>query len=141
MANQVRKPKVEIATIDCSLITIETADGEFGFDTANQIQVEPQIDEQESVTLVVKGILRAQKPVMSTITRNTIKITNNLFNPELVLILQGGHVQLALSDVRGLFGRAYLERVDRCGNRIDTRTNDVHFRLFARRDKIIRTLL
>ena len=44
MAKQVKKPKAEIATIDCSLVTIETATGEFGFDTANQIGVEPQIE-------------------------------------------------------------------------------------------------
>ena len=40
MGKQVRKSKEEIATIDCSLVTIETAEGEFGFDTANQISVE-----------------------------------------------------------------------------------------------------
>ena len=42
----VKKSKAEIATIDCCLITIETTDGEFGFDTANKIEVEPQIEEE-----------------------------------------------------------------------------------------------
>jgi len=94
MAKQVRKPKAEIASIDCTLITVETADGEYaiGFDTANQIQVEPQIDEQENITLIVKGILRAQKPAVSVITGNQITLTDNLFNPELVQILQGGKI-------------------------------------------------
>jgi hypothetical protein len=88
----VKKSKAEIATIDCTLITIETTAGEFGFDTANQIQVEPQIDEQEPATLVVKGILRAQKPAVSVITGNKITLTDNVFNPELALILQGGEI-------------------------------------------------
>jgi len=88
----VRKAKAEIATIDCTLITIETTAGEFGFDTSNQIEVEPQIDDQAAVTLVVKGILRAQKPAVSTITGNKITLTDNVFNPELVLLLQGGEI-------------------------------------------------
>jgi hypothetical protein len=101
---QVRKPKAEIATIDCTLITIETADGEFGFDTANQIQVEPQIDEQENITLIVKGILRAQKPAVSVITGNQITLTDNIFNPELVAILQGGTIIYDTEDPAKIVG-------------------------------------
>lgn len=93
MANNVKKSKAEIATIDCCLITIEVDNTEFGFDTANQIQVEPQIEEEDAVKLVVKGILRAQKPKVSTITGNQITLTDNVFNPELVLVLQGGSIQ------------------------------------------------
>ncbi len=92
MAKQIKKSKAEVATIDCSLITIETASGEFGFDTANQIGVEPQVEEQEAVKLVVKGILRAQKPQETTITGHALTITDNVFNPELVLVLQGGTI-------------------------------------------------
>lgn len=95
MPNQItpKKSKAEIATIDCCLVTIRTDDAEFGFDTANQIQVEPQIEEEDAVKLVVKGILRAQKPKVSTITGNQITLTDNVFNPELVLVLQGGTIQ------------------------------------------------
>lgn len=93
MAGNPKKSKAEIATIDCCLVTIETADGEFGFDTASKIGVEPQVEEQEAVKLVVKGILRAQKPKSSTITGNAITLTDNVFNPELVLILQGGTIK------------------------------------------------
>ena len=89
----VKKAKAEIATIDCCLVTIETESGEFGFDTANSISVEPQIEEEDAVKLVVKGILRAQKPKVSTITGNTITLTDNVFNPELVLVLQGGTIK------------------------------------------------
>lgn len=89
----VKKPKAEVATIDCCLVTIETEDGEFGFDTANKIAVEPQIEEQEAVKLIVKGILRAQKPPVKTITGNLITLTDNVFIPELVLVLQGGTIK------------------------------------------------
>ena len=92
MAGNVKKSKAEIATIDCSLVTIETTSGEFGFDTANKIEVEPQIEEEDAVKLVVKGILRAQKPKTSTITGNEITLTDNVFNPELVVVLQGGKI-------------------------------------------------
>lgn len=92
MAKQIKKSKAEVATIDCSLITIETAQGEFGFDTANQIEVEPQIEEQDAVKLVVKGVLRAQKPKESTITGHELTLTDNVFNPELVLVIQGGTI-------------------------------------------------
>ena len=92
MAGNVKKSKAEIATIDCSLVTIETTSGEFGFDTANKIEVEPQIEEEDAVKLVVKGVLRAQKPKTSTITGNEITLTDNVFNPELVVVLQGGSI-------------------------------------------------
>lgn len=92
MAGNPKKAKAAIATIDCSLITIETADGEFGFDTANKIEVEPQTEEEDAVKLIVKGVLRAQKPKTVTITGNEITLTDNVFTPELVLILQGGEI-------------------------------------------------
>lgn len=88
----VKKSKAEIPTIDCELITIETKDGEFGFDTANSISVEPQVEEEDAVRLVIKGRLRAQKSAQSTLTGNQITLTDNVFNPELVLILQGGKI-------------------------------------------------
>lgn len=93
MGKQVKKSKVEVATIDCNLITIETKDGnEFGFDTANKIEVEPQIETTDAVKLVVKDILRAQKPEQNTITGHKLTLTDNVFNPELVLVLQGGEI-------------------------------------------------
>lgn len=89
----VKKSKAEIATIDVSLVTIEVGGNEFGFDTASSIEVEPQINEEDAITLVVKGILRAQKPAVSTITGNQITLTDNVFNPELVQVLQGGTIK------------------------------------------------
>ena len=92
MPNQVRKAKNKIATIECTLVTIETSAGEFGFETANQIQVEVQKEEQEAVKLVVKGRLIAQKLPESTITGHQITLSDNVFIPELVLTLQGGEI-------------------------------------------------
>lgn len=94
----VYKSKNEIPTIDVSLVTIETTTTvnevtttrEFGFDTANQIEAEIQTEEEDAVRLVVKGILRAQKPKQTTITGVEITLHDNVFNPELVVILQGG---------------------------------------------------
>lgn len=87
----VRKSKAEIPTIDCALVTIETKDGdEFGFDTSNRVGVETQTEEQDAIRLVVKGILRAQKKKRVTIVGTTITLTDNVFNPDLVLVLQGG---------------------------------------------------
>lgn len=100
----VKKAKAEIATIDCSLVTIETEDGEFGFDTASSIAVEPQIEEEEAVKLVVKGVLRAQKPKTSTLTGNEITLKDNVFNPELVLILQGGAIVYDTQDPTKIVG-------------------------------------
>lgn len=104
----VKKSKAEIATIDCDLITIATGSGssarEFGFDTSNKIQVEPQVEEEDAVKLVVKGILRAQKPKTTTITGNTITLTDNVFNPELVKILQGGTIKYDTVDTSKIIG-------------------------------------
>lgn len=104
MLKQVKKSKEEVATIDCELITIETDSGEFGFDTANQIQVEPQVEEEEAVKLVIKGILRAQKQAQSTLTGNAITLTDNVFNPELVLVLQGGKIKYATDNPDKIIG-------------------------------------
>lgn len=104
----VKKAKAEIATIDVCLVTIEVGEGEnakeFGFDTANSIAVEPQIEEEDAVKLVVKGILRAQKPKQSTLTGNAITLKDNVFNPELVLVLQGGTIKYDTEDPTKIIG-------------------------------------
>lgn len=82
----------EIPTIDVVLVVVEAPSGTYALDTANQIEVEPQIEEEEAVKLVVKGKLKAQKPAVSTITGNQITLTDNLFIPEVVKILQGGTI-------------------------------------------------
>lgn len=103
MANPT-KVKAEIATIDCALITIETEDGEFGFETASKIAVEPQVETQEAVKLIVKGKLKAQKREKRTVTGNKITLTDNLFIPELVLVLQGGTITYDNSNPKKVTG-------------------------------------
>lgn len=86
----------EIPTIDVALVTVETYDNpgeELVLDTSSRIQVSPQTEEEDAVKLVVKGVLRAQKPSTTTITGNTITITDNVFNPELAEIMQGGETK------------------------------------------------
>lgn len=92
MAGNVSKSKAENPTIDCNLVTIETESGEFGFETANKVEAEIQTETEDAVKLIVKGKLIAQKPETSTITGVQITLTDNVFNPELVLVSQGGQI-------------------------------------------------
>lgn len=86
----------EIPTIDVNLVTIQEADSgkdEIILDTASQIAVNIQSETEDAVKLIVKGRLIAQKPSVTTVTGNTITLTDNVFNPEIVSILQGGTVK------------------------------------------------
>ena len=94
MAGTVKKG-TEFATIDVVCVSIQAVDSEdeLILDTANQIQVTVATETQDKVPLIVKGVLIAQKPQVTTVTGNTIVITDNVFNPELVTILQGGTIK------------------------------------------------
>lgn len=84
-----------IPTIDVNLVTVQekgTGKDEWILDTASQIQVEPQIETEDGVKLIVKGVLKAQKPEVSTLTGHQITLTDNVFTPELVEMIQGGTV-------------------------------------------------
>lgn len=98
MANP--KAITEIPTIDVVMVVVETDSKSYALDTASQIQVEPQIEEEEAVKLVIKGKLKAQKPAVSTITGNQITLTDNVFAPELVKILQGGTIKYWTSEAK-----------------------------------------
>lgn len=85
----------EIATIDVCLVTVvtnETTPKEIALNTSTQVNVTPQIETTDAIKLIVKGVLIAQKREINTITGNTITLTDNVFNPELVQILQGGTI-------------------------------------------------
>lgn len=95
MANNVVKGS-EIATIDVSLVSIQTYEpdaDEIILDTANKINVTVATETQDKVALIVKGRLIAQKPAETTITGNTIVLTDNVFNDRVVEILQGGTIK------------------------------------------------
>ena len=94
MANTFKRGH-EIPTIDVVLVTF-TPDGttnELILDTANQVQVSVQSETTDAVRLIVKGRLISQKREETTITGNTITLTDNVFNPELVKYLQGGTIK------------------------------------------------
>lgn len=86
----------EIPTIDVALVTIKVKDDDSGrelaLDTANKIEVEVQTSTTEAVKLVIKNRVRAQKGQQSTITGHNIILTDNVFIPELAVILQGGKI-------------------------------------------------
>lgn len=90
------KKGTEIPTIDVVLVTIitdEEVPQQYALDTASKIGVEPQIEKQEAVKLIVKSVLKAQKKEKSVITGHKLTLTDNVFIPEIVKILQGGTIQ------------------------------------------------
>lgn len=92
MAGVVKKG-TEVPTIDVALFTVQTYEegaDELILDTANKIAVTVATETTDKIPLIVKGRLIAQKPAVTTITGNTIVLTDNVFNYELVQILQGG---------------------------------------------------
>lgn len=89
----IHRSKAEIPTIDVALVVITVGDNSFALDTASSIAVEPQYNEQEAVQLVIKGKLKAQKKAKNTLIGNQITLTDNVFNPDLVVALQGGTIE------------------------------------------------
>lgn len=85
----------EIPTIDVVLVTLKPkgSEDEIALNTASKIAVNPQSESEDAIKLIVKGRLIAQKPNETTITGNTITLTDNVFNAELVKILQGGTIK------------------------------------------------
>ena len=89
----------EIPTIDCCLITIKHKVSsnpdtyeEIGLNTASKIQVDIQTETQDAVKLIIKGVLKAQKHKKVTVTGNQLTLTDNVFTPEVVKMLQGGTI-------------------------------------------------
>lgn len=88
-----RKKVRGIPTIDVMLVVVRTDDLEIAVDTASKLGIEPQTDTTEAIKLVKLGTLLSQKPSSTTITGHTITLTDNVFTPELVQILQGGTIE------------------------------------------------
>ena len=105
MAGTVKKG-TELATIDVVCVSVKPAgtEDELILNTANQIQVTTATETQDKVPLIVKGVLIAQKPQVTTVTGNTLVITDNVFNPELVKILQGGTIKYSDSEPTKVIG-------------------------------------
>lgn len=96
----------EIPTIDVELVTIVTANNtaEIALNTASKIGVTVQSETQDAVQLIIKGQLKAQKRAKTTITGNTLVLTDNVFNPEVVKVLQGGNVTYDASNNNKITG-------------------------------------
>lgn len=95
------KTVTEIPTIDVVRVAIQAAGAtdEYALNTASKIAVEPVIETTDAVKLIIKGILKAQKKEMNTLTGNKITLTDNVFLPEIVKILQGGTITLGSTAV------------------------------------------
>ena len=94
------KAGTEIPTIDVVMVQIEVGTDSYILNTASKISVEPQIETEDAVKLIVKGILKAQKGEVKTLTGNKITLTDNVFIPEVVKILQGGTIKYWTDDSR-----------------------------------------
>lgn len=85
----------EVATIDVAMVTCKPKGktDEIALTTATKVGLSVQSETTDAVKLIVKGVLIAQKREQVTITGNTITLTDNVFNAELVKILQGGTIK------------------------------------------------
>lgn len=107
MAGTLKKTS-EFATIDVALVVIsQTVEGvttKYGLNTASKIAVEVQTDTKDPVKLIVNSRLIAQKHQQVTVTGNKITLTDNVFTPEVVKILQGGTIKYDVTDTTKVIG-------------------------------------
>lgn len=122
----VKNVKAAIPTIDVAMVTVEFEKNgktvELGFDTANKVAVEVQSETTDGVKLIVKDKLRAQKKDSVTVTGNKITLSDNVFMPELVLLLQGGTIIYANN-----YTKADVEISDATTYYLDTNIGNVVF--------------
>jgi len=88
------KKASQVATIDVSLVTIKVPDSvdEFALDTASKIDVSATTEDVKPVRLIIKETLLAQKRGSQVLVGHEIKLTDNVFTPELVKAIQGGTI-------------------------------------------------
>ena len=87
------KRGTEVAMIDACLVVMRTkgeTQQQLALDTASQVEVAIATETTDAVKLIVKGKLIAQKKATTTVTGNTLTLTDNVFNFEQAKILQGG---------------------------------------------------
>lgn len=84
-------PSIDVEMVVFRFKTGETNDS-FAIDTASKVGVEPQIETTDAIKLIKgsSGKLLSQKPKNDTITGHQITLTDNVFVPEVVVLLQGG---------------------------------------------------
>lgn len=86
------KRGTEMAMIDCCMIVVTPEGEEKGLAvTSNtKLGVEPLVEVTEAVKLIIKGVLKAQKPEVKTITGHTLTLTDNMTILEFIEVMQGG---------------------------------------------------
>lgn len=97
----------EKATIDVSMVVIKTKGAnpqEIAVTTASKVGVEAQIETTDAVKKIIKGVMKAQKPEVNTITGHKITLTDNVFIPEVVKTLQGGTIKYDPNDSTKVIG-------------------------------------
>lgn len=85
----------EMAIADITLFTITTSEEtprELGLKTATKIQIDTEFEEKEDIDLIIKGEVVGKKRGEKTITGTTLKLSDNVFNPELLQVVQGGQI-------------------------------------------------
>ncbi len=93
MAVTTPKRGTELSTIDVCMIVVTTKEDTprcVASNNQTKLSVEPQITETEPVKNIVKGVLKAQKKGMKTVTGNKITLTDNTTILELLEIIDGG---------------------------------------------------
>ena len=85
-----------MALSDVSMIRLVTKDGknsEYIFTSGTDFEAEEVMQEGEEKPLIIKGVLRANKPAKDILLGHDIKLIDNLFTPEVLCLLQGGTIQ------------------------------------------------
>lgn len=92
--------KVDLSSMalsDVSKIRLVTKDGtnrEYIFDSSTDFEANEVIQEGEEKPLIIKGVLRANKPAEDTLLGHDIKLLDSLFTPEVLCLLQGGEIEV-----------------------------------------------
>ena len=95
MAATTPKKGTEMSMIDCCMIVVTTEEDtprSIGITSGVNLGVEAQVETTDAVKLIIKGVLKAQKPEKTTVTGHTLTLTDNQTILELIEILQGGTV-------------------------------------------------
>lgn len=84
------------ATIDVALVVIETGTDDSGLeiaiDTSSKVGVQVLTETVDAIKLVKNGKLLAQKRQKTVITGHNITLTDNVFTPLIVKVMQGGQL-------------------------------------------------
>ena len=87
------KKVTKMALIDVEMVEIVAHNADmdtFRWQTASNLDCVLQISEGEKIELIVNGRLIAQKRAKDVVTGTELKISDNIFAPEIISFIQGG---------------------------------------------------